>query len=301
MNIYENISSNKRNSIILVLLFFIILISLGYFIGFYYGNFYTGIGIGFFAMVFSIIMTLINFYAGDKIILKMSSAKPADKKTHGRLIYAVEGIAIAAGIPTPKIYIIEDSAINAFATGRDLEHASVTVTTGAIERLNKLELESVVAHEISHIKNYDIRLMMLVVILVGMITLLSDWFLRSMFYGKRKEGAKTEGVIGIVLIAIGIVLVVLSPFIAQLIKLAVSRKREFLADANGALLTRYPKGLSDALKKIRDDKEPLVEAANKATAHLFIENPLRKFKGRMNIMFSTHPDINDRIKRLEYM
>ncbi|MBS3108504.1 M48 family metallopeptidase [Candidatus Woesearchaeota archaeon] len=283
---YENISSNKRNSIILVLLFFIILISLGYFIGFYYGNFYTGIGIGFFAMVFSIIMTLINFYAGDKIILKMSSAKPADKKTHGRLIYAVEGIAIAAGIPTPKIYIIEDSAINAFATGRDLEHASVTVTTGAIERLNKLELESVVAHEISHIKNYDIRLMMLVVILVGMITLLSDWFLRSMFYGKRKNGAKIDGVIGLVFVALGIALIVLSPIIARLIKLAVSRKREFLADANGALLTRYPKGLADALKKIRDDKEPLVEAANKATAH---------------IMFSTHPDINDRIKRLEYM
>jgi len=235
----------------------------------------------------------------------MSSAKPADKKTHGRLIYAVEGIAIAAGIPTPKIYIIEDSAINAFATGRDLEHASVTVTTGAIERLNKLELESVVAHEISHIKNYDIRLMMLVVILVGMITLLSDWFLRSMFYGKRKNGAKIEGVIGLVFIALGIALVVLSPIIARLIKLAVSRKREFLADANGALLTRYPKGLADALKKIRDDKEPLVEAANKATAHLYIVSPFKdKAKGAVgwfSNLFNTHPPVEERIKILGKM
>ena len=290
--------AQQGKSMLLIAVFLIIIGLLGYALGVYFGYPFLGLG---FALILSIILILMSFYSGDKILLEMSHAVPADRKKYPHLVNAVEGLAIAAGIPTPKIYVIDDSAINAFAAGRNPDHASVTVTTGAVERLKRDELEGVLAHELSHIRNYDIRLMMLVVILVGMIALISDWFLRSMFYGKRKEGAKTEGVIGIVLIAIGIVLVVLSPFIAQLIKLAVSRKREFLADANGALLTRYPKGLSDALKKIRDDKEPLVEAANKATAHLFIENPLRKFKGKMNVMFSTHPDINERIKRLESM
>lgn len=210
-------------------------------------------------------------------------------------------MAIAAGVPTPKIHVIDDTAINAFATGRDPKHASLTVTTGAIKRLKRDELEGVVAHELAHIRNYDIRIMMFIVILVGVITLLSDMLLRSFIYGRRAGNRKIGGVIGIIIILTGLILAILSPLIAQLIKLAVSRQREFLADTDGALLSRNPQGLANALKKMRDDKEPLVEAANKATAHLFIENPLRTFPSRINELFSTHPDISERIRRLEGM
>ncbi len=298
--LYEHISLNKRKSILLIALFFIIIGLLGYAFGLYIGDAFIGLG---FAIMFSTIMILISFYSGDKMILSMSHAVPADKKKYPHLVNTVEGLAIAAGIPTPKIYVIDDSAINAFATGRDPKHAAVTVTAGAIQRLKRDELEGVIAHELSHIRNYDIRMMMFVVVLVGVIALLSDLFLRSFIYGRGRKssgsGQRGGGIIVLVILALGLVLAALSPLIAQLIKLSVSRRREFLADADGSLLSRNPKGLANALKKIRDDKEPLVEAANKATAHLFIENPLRTFKGRMNVMFSTHPDINDRIRRLE--
>src|SRR3989344_5104264 len=299
MNLYENISSNKRKSIFLITIFFIIIGFLGYAFGLYLGDAFIGLG---FAIIFSTIMTLISFYSGDKLILGMSSAVLADRKKYPHLVNTVEGLAIAAGIPTPKIYVIDDSAINAFATGRDPKHASVTVTTGAIKRLKRDELEGVIAHEMSHIRNYDIRMMMFVVVLVGIVALLSDFFLRSMIYGRSgRRNMRGSGIIGIIIILIGLVLAILAPLIAQLIKLAVSRKREFLADADGALLSRNPDGLANALKKIMNDKEPLVEAANKATAHLFIENPLRTFKSRVNNLFSTHPDINERIRKLESM
>ena len=291
--LYENISWNKKKSIFLIVIFFIIIGFLGYSFGLYFGDIFIGIGI---AIIFSTMMTLIGLYSGDKMILSMSHAAEADRKKYPHLVNTVEGLAIAAGIPTPKIYVIEDSAINAFATGRDPKHASVTVTTGAVERLKRDELEGVLAHEISHIRNYDIRMMMLVVILVGIIALLSDIFLRSMFYGRGRRDSKGKG--SAVLILIGLVFAILSPIIAQLIKMAVSRQREYLADADGALLCRNPTSLANALQKIKNDKEPLVEAANKATAHLFIENPLRTFGGKMNMLFATHPDINDRIKRL---
>jgi len=297
MMLYDHISSNKRKSIFLIGLFFLIIGLLGYALGAYLGNVFIGLAI---AIIISIIMTLISFYSGDKMILSMSHAIPADKKKYPHLVNSVEGLAIAAGIPAPKIYVIDDSAINAFATGRDPNHAAVTVTTGAVERLKRDELEAVVAHEIAHIKNYDIRMMMLVVVLVGVIALLSDLFLRSFIYGRRKDNIKGGPVIAVI-IGLGIILAILSPLIAQLIKLSVSRKREFLADVDGALLYRNPKSLANALKAIRDDKEPLVEAANKATAHLFIENPLRTFKGKVNNLFSTHPDINERIRILESM
>ena len=296
MNLYENISSNKRKSIFLIAIFFIIIGFLGYAFGLYIGDAFIGLG---FAIVFSTIMALISFYSGDRMILGMSHAVPADRKKYPYLVNTVEGLAIAAGIPAPKIYVIDDSAINAFATGRDPKHASVTVTTGAVKRLKRDELEGVIAHELSHVRNYDIRMMMFVVVLVGIIALLSDFFLRTMIYGKGRKDMKGGGIIGIIIILLGLVLAILAPLIAQLIKLAVSRKREFIADADGALLSRNPDGLANALKKIKDDKEPLVEAANKATAHLFIENPLRTFGGRVNNLFSTHPDINERIKRLE--
>ena len=296
MMLYDHISSNKRKSIFLIALFFVIIGALGYAFGAYIGNLFVGL---FFAIIFSLIMTLISFYSGDKMILSMSHAVIAEKKKYPHLVNSVEGLAIAAGIPTPKIYVIDDSAINAFATGRDPKHAAVTVTTGAIERLKRDELEAVIAHEIAHIRNYDIRMMMLVVVLVGVIALLSDIFLRSFIYGKRKNDVK--GGAAVIIIVLGIILAVLAPIIAQLIKLSISRKREFLADADGALIYRNPKSLANALKAIRDDKEPFVEAANKATAHLFIENPLRNFKSKVNGLFSTHPDINERIKILEKM
>lgn len=296
MMLYDHISSNKRKSIFLIVLFFVIIGAIGYVFGFYVGNVFIGLS---FAIIISLIMTLVSFYSGDKMILSMSHAFPADKKKYPHLVNSVEGLAIAAGIPTPKIYVIDDSAINAFATGRDPKHAAVTVTTGAIERLKRDELEAVIAHEIAHIRNYDIRMMMLVVVLVGVVALLSDILLRSFIYGKRKEDIKGGPVI--IFIVLGIVLAILAPLIAQLIKLSISRKREFLADADGALIYRNPKSLANALKAIRDDKEPLVEAANKATAHLFIENPLRNFKGKVTGLFSTHPDINERIRILEKM
>lgn len=294
--LYDNISSNKRKSILLIFIFFIIIVFLGYIFGAYLGDIFIGLA---FAIIISVIMTLISLYSGDKIVLKMSHAIPADKHKYPHLINTVEGLAIASGIPMPKVYVIDDTAINAFATGRSPKHASVTVTTGAVTRLTREELEAVLAHEIAHVRNYDIRIMVLVVILVGVIALLSDIFLRSIFYSRNRRSSGSGGQGAAILILIGLVFAILSPIIAQLIKLAVSRKREFLADADGALICRNPRGLANALKKIRDDKEPLVEAANKATAHLFIENPLRSFKGRMNNLFSTHPPIEERIKRLE--
>ncbi|MBS3134002.1 M48 family metallopeptidase [Candidatus Woesearchaeota archaeon] len=294
---YDEISSNKRKSILLISIFIIVIIILGYLIGFYIGNVILG---PIMAFLISIIFILISYFAGDKLILSMSHAKEVNKKDYPHLVNTVEGLSIAAGIPTPKIYTIEDSAINAFASGRSPKHAAVTVTTGAIKRLNREELEGVIGHEMSHIKNYDVRFMMLAVLLVGVITLLSDFILRTFLFsrGGDREG---KGGIFVVIILLGLVLAILSPLIAQLLKFAISRKREFLADANGTLLTRNPMGLANALKKIRDDKEPLVEAANKATAALFIENPLRKIGGKINSLFSSHPDVNERIRRLEKM
>jgi len=297
VNVYNQISSNKRNSVFLITLFLIIIIFLGYALGLLYGNPSVGVIV---AVVISCTFALISYFQGDKTILSMSGAKPASKLKYPHLVHTIEGLAIAAGIPTPKIYVIEDSAINAFATGRNPEHAAVTVTTGCLTRLNRTELEGVIGHEMSHIKNYDIRMMMLTVMLVGIVVLLSDILLRSFIYGRGRKSS-SKGNIGVILLIVGLVLAILAPFFALLIKLAVSRKREYLADASGAMITRYPSGLANALKKIRDDKEPLVEAANKATAHLFISNPLRRFKGRVNKLFASHPDINDRIRRLENM
>ncbi|MBI2651554.1 M48 family metalloprotease [Candidatus Woesearchaeota archaeon] len=296
MDLYAHISSNKRKSLLLIALFLAVVGLLGCAFGIYIGNIFVGAA---FAFILSTILVLVNFYSGDKLILKMSHAVPADRKKYPHLVNTVEGLAIAAGIPTPKIYVIEDSAINAFATGRDPKHASVTATTGAIERLKRDELEGVIAHELAHIRNYDIRMMMFVVVLIGVISLLSDLFLRSMIYRRREGNRKAEGPLGAIIIIIGLLLAILAPLIAQLIKLAVSRQREFLADSDGSLISRNPKGLANALKKIMNDKEPLVEAANKATAHLFIENPLRTFKGNVNALFQTHPPIEERIRRLE--
>lgn len=262
----------------------------------------AGYGPGFvgFALILSAVMSFGSYFYSDKMILGMSNAKQIQKKDHPELFRIVENLCIGDGLPMPKIYVIDDSAPNAFATGRDPKHSVVCATTGILEKLNKSELEGVIAHELSHVKNYDIRMMSIVVVLVGVVTLLADFFMRSMWYGRRDRDDR-GGANGIFLL-IGIVFAILSPLIATLIQLAVSRKREFLADASGALLTRYPEGLASALEKISKDREPL-EVANNATAHLYIVNP---FKGKDAVnwfanLFNTHPPIEERIKILRSM
>jgi heat shock protein HtpX len=249
----------------------------------------------------AIFYAMISYYAAGKIALSITGAKEIERKDNPTLYRTVENLAIAGGVPTPKIYLIDDTALNAFATGRDPKHASVAITKGLLDKLEKPELEGVMAHELSHVKNYDIRLQSLTVALIGLIALISDIFLRSMYYGGRSR-RRTSGKAGGILIIVGIALAILSPIIAKLMHLAISRQREYLADASGVLLTRFPDGLARALEKIKHDKEPL-EAANKATAHMYIENPLRneqKMKW-MNKLFSTHPNIDDRISRLRGM
>jgi len=298
MTFYEEISRNKQRTYLLIIFFFGFIVALGLLIGLFYGNQYTGLVL---ALVFGVIYFLFSYYGGANAILTMSRAKEARKPQYTKLINIVEGISIAAGLPKPpKVYVIDDSALNAFATGRNPEHATVTVTTGLLEKLHKLELEGVIAHEISHIKNYDIRVMMLASVMVGLTVLLSDFLLRSFLWGR--GGDRENNQFTFILIIVGLVFAILSPFIGEAIKLAVSRKREFLADASAAELTRYPQGLADALKKIKDDPDPLVDHANKATAHLFISTPFRKSKKMFfKNLWNTHPDINERITRLEKM
>ena len=297
MGVYDEIAANKRRSFFLIFFFFGLVVGLGLFIGLWYGNEYFGLIL---ALSIGVIYFLVSYFGGASAILTMTRAKEATKPEFTYLINTVEGIAIAAGIPVPKVYVIDDTALNAFATGRDPQHAAITVTTGLLAKMNRLELEGVLGHELSHIKNYDIRVMMLAAVMVGLTVLLSDFLLRSFLWGG-KQRDRDQGSVGLLLVVVGIALAILSPLIGELIKLAISRKREFLADASGALLTRYPKGLADALRKIKDDPDPLVDHANKATAHLFISSPFRKSKGAMTKLFSTHPSIEERIIRLDEM
>jgi heat shock protein HtpX len=293
--IYEEINANKRRSFLLLFLFVLFLLFLGWVFGQAYGS--GGAGI-FIALLLALFISFITFYWGDRMVLGISHARLVDRKENPYLANVVEGLAIAAGVPTPKAYIIEDSAPNAFATGRNPENSAIAVTTGLLDKLNRLELEGVVAHEMSHIKNYDIRYATLVVVLVGTIALLSDWMRRSFFFRGRR--GRKGGAGGGIIILIALLLAILAPIVAQLIRLAISRQREYLADANGALLTRYPEGLASALEKISKDTEPL-EVANKATAHLYIVNPLLEHKGKLNDLFSTHPPAEERIRRLRAM
>ncbi len=298
---YDLINKNKRESWILIFSFLIV-ISL---LGFVFSQAYNAPEILYFAVGFSVFSSLISYYFSDSITLSLSGAKEIDRQSSPELYRLVENLTIAAGLPVPRIYIIDDTAPNAFATGRDPKHAVICVTTGILQKLEKTELEGVLAHELSHIGNYDIRVMTLVVVLVGTVTLLADWMLRVSFFGGRRKSNDNGNQLAAVFAIVGLILAILSPIIATLIKLAVSRQREYLADASGALLTRYPEGLAKALEKISRDQEPL-EAANKATAHLYIVNPLKEHKGQSSIgwfsnMFNTHPPIEDRIKRLREM
>ncbi|HPW17362.1 MAG TPA: M48 family metallopeptidase [Candidatus Aminicenantes bacterium] len=301
---YEQISRNKWKSAALVVFFVAFIFLLTWFF-----EQLTGWGRGGLVLAVAVAMGMaaVGYYSSDKIVLTISRARPVTKDEFPYLYNVVEGLAIAAGVPAPKCYVIEDTAPNAFAAGRKPETASICVTTGLLEKLDRAELEGVVAHEMSHIKNYDVRLQTVVVVMAGVVALLSDWMLRSFFWGgggrRRGRGRSGSGAAGGVLVLVGLGLALLSPLIATVIQLAVSRKREFLADASGAMLTRYPAGLASALRKISADTEPL-EAANKATAHLYIVNPLRNLKGGgggLNRLFSTHPPIAERIAALEKM
>lgn len=296
---YEQISSNKRKSFFLILFFLVLIFALGWLFG-------QITDLGSYALIpaaiIAVLMTIGSYYGSDKIVLAVSRARPVTREEYPYLYNVVEGLAIAAGLPKPRCYIIDDTAPNAFASGRNPENSVIVVTKGLLEKLNRAELEGVIAHEMSHIKNYDVLVQTLAVVMVGVVVLLSDWILRSFFWGggRRRSRDKRGGNAGSILIVVALVLAVLAPLFAQLLKLAVSRKREYLADANGALLTRYPPGLASALKKLSADKEPL-EVANKATAHLYIVNPLKDIKGKMNALFSTHPPIEKRIELLENM
>ncbi len=294
---YEQIASNKRKSFFLILFFLGLIFALAWLFGELTNLGPHGLTL---AVIIAVVMTFGSYYSSDKIVLAISRARPVEKKDYPYLYNVVEGLAIAAGLPKPRCYIIDDTAPNAFASGRNPKNSVIVVTTGLLQKLNRAELEGVIAHEMAHIKNYDILVQTLAVVMVGIVVLLSDWILRTFLWGGRRRSSKDSGNIGAIIVVVGLILAIFSPFIAQLIRLAVSRKREFLADANGAFLTRYPPGLASALRKLDADREPL-EAANKATAHLYIVNPLKDIKGTVNKLFSTHPPIKERITALEKM
>lgn len=294
--VYQHIASNKTKTALLLGAFLVLIILLG----FVFSQAYDTPEILYLAAGFSIIYSLVSYYFSANITLAISQARKVPRTENPDLYNLVENLAITAGLPAPKIYVIEDTALNAFATGRDPQRAVIVFTTGIIKKLNKTELEGVIAHELSHIGNYDIRLMTLIVVLVGVLTLMADFFLRMSFYGRRSRDSNQLQALFMIA---GIVLALLSPIIATLIQLAISRKREYLADASGVLLTRYPEGLASALEKISADTEPL-EAANKATAHLYIANPLKNRHdgvGWFAGLFNTHPPAAERIQRLRQM
>ena len=298
LNIYDAVAANRWRTLALIGAFTGLVALVGYFGGEY---FTPGGGLAVLpaALGFSALTSAGSYFAGDKLVLAQSQAKALPAGAEPQLRNIVDTLAIGLGIEAPKIYVIDDTAPNAFATGRDPKHASIAVTKGLLEKLDRTELEGVLAHEMSHVVNRDIRVMLLVTVLVGTIALISDGLLRSMQFGGGRRRGGRDGGAGIIAV-VAIVLAILTPIIASLIQLAVSRQREYLADASGAMLTRYPPGLASALRKISTDTEPL-EVANKATASLYIANPLKDRPTFMDGLFDTHPPIAERIKRLEAM
>ena len=302
--LYTQKDSNIRKTWFLFTAFLAIVIGIGWVFAQIYGN----PGILYIAVIFSVLMNVIAYWFSDKIVLKMSGAKPIEKKDAPELYNIVENLAITAGLPTPKIYIVSEEQANAFATGRNPEHAVVAVTQGLLRRLNKAELEGVLAHEMSHIGNRDMLVSTAVVVLVGFISILSDMFMRSMLWGGRRNDRESGNAGGVIML-VGIALSILAPIAATLMKLAISRRREFLADASGALLTRYPEGLASALVKISSDPTPM-RRANSTTAHLWVDDPYdnpsnsqaKKEKTPwFHKLFMTHPPIEERIKALSQM
>ncbi len=298
LSFQDQIQKNKLKSIALMSIIIIFFIVLGYFISLILDPGYFFI-IMIISIIFSLSYTLISYYNSDKIALASVKAKPASQTQHRQFFHSAENMALASGLPMPKLYIMESDEINAFASGRDPQHAVICMTTGALNKLNKQELEGVIAHEMSHIANYDIRFMTLTVVLVGMISIIAQIFLRSLWFSN-VGGDRKDGRVQIALILIGILFAILAPIVANLVSLAISRRREFTADATGVKFTRYPVGLANALKKIKAEHVSSNEKRRfaKAVAPLFISDP---FKKKFSGLFSTHPDINERISRLERM
>lgn len=307
INIYEAIDANKRKSAIIIVAF-VVFVTLATYVftrafGAYFGYKTGGLGFVGIAFIISGLMSIGSYYFSDKIVLAISGARPADRKKDFTFYTVVENLSMASGLPKPKAYVINDTAPNAFATGRDPEHAVICVTRGLLDKLTRTELEGVIAHELSHVKHYDIRLAGLVTVLVGLIALLGDWFLRASWMGRRSSNRRASQLDALFMI-LGLLFAILAPIIAKLIQLAISRRREFLADTGAITITRQPRGLISALEKISKDKEPL-EVANKATAHFYIVNPFKgKAHGALNRfsgLFNTHPPIIERIKALSKM
>ena len=293
MTLYTQVASNRAKTIFYLLVYVSLLLLVGLAASWYFDSY----SILFLAGIISIVQGFVSYWFSDKVALAVSQAKPMERNQYPEVHKLMENLVITAGLPMPKLYLIDDSAMNAFATGRDARHAAIAVTTGLIERLDKNELEGVLAHELSHVGNEDIRLMSMVMVMAGLIALISDIITRTMFWGGGRhrddnEGNSSNGIF----LLIGLALAILAPIAATLIQLAISRKREFLADANAVLLTRYPEGMINALQKIGGDEEPL-EAANKATAHMYFSSPL--YPGAVANLFSTHPPIEQRIEALQ--
>ena len=293
--IYTHKSSNITKTWLLVGVFLAVVIGIGYFLSSYYGN----PSILTIAIIFSVVMNITSFWYSDKIALSMARAVPATVERYPELNRIVENLAITAGLPKPRVYIIPDMAPNAFATGRNAKHAAVAVTEGLLSMLDRAELEGVIAHELAHIGNKDILLQSMVAVLVGFIAILADMFTHSMLFGGGDRDNDSKA--GNVLMIVGIVFIILSPIIATLIQLAISRKREYLADASGALLTRYPEGLASALRKISSYNHPMAHASN-ATAHMYISNPFgAKARQGLSSLFMTHPPVEKRLAALQEM
>lgn len=302
MNIYATVSQNKWKTWIIMILFVVFITTIAFVFGKASGAGALGyMGIG---LILSGAMSIGSYYYSDKMVLATTGAREIGEKDYPELYHIVQNLAIGDGLPMPKVYIVQDPSPNAFATGRDPQHAAVAVTSGILERLNKSELEGVIAHELSHVKNFDTRLMAITAILVGFVAIISDIFMRSMWWsgGRRDERNEADARLQALFVIVGLVLAILAPIAATLIQLAVSRKREFLADASGVLLTRYPEGLATALEKIAADPRPVRTASN-ATAHLFIENPFKNTTSKQwfTNLFNTHPPIEERIRILRSM
>ncbi|MFA6251381.1 MAG: M48 family metallopeptidase [Candidatus Paceibacterota bacterium] len=289
--LYTHQGQNVRRTWMLMSIFLIIVIGLG----FVFARMYNNPTILYFFVIFSVVMNIVGYWYSDKIALKMAGAHPATREKYFDFYTIVENLAITAGLPMPKIYVIEDPSPNAFATGRDKNHAVVAVTTGLLSIMNKTELEGVIAHEMSHIGNRDMLVSTVAVVLVGFVSIVSDMIIRMTIFGGDRDNDRGGGIFMIV----GIILSILAPILATLIQLAISRKREYLADASGSLLTRYPEGLASALEKISQYGRPMKKQSS-AIAHLYIANPLGsgKFTKKVGSLFSTHPPVEDRIKKL---
>ena len=295
LNVYEQVSRNKFKSTLIIVLFVAFISAAAYAISY---AFNLGDGFLLMAVGLSFFSAFASYFWGDKMVLSLNHAQPADRQDYFEFYTVTENLAMADGLPLPKIYVIDTPAMNAFATGRDPQHAIVCATTGLLSKLNRTELEGVIAHELSHVKNYDIRLMMIVSLLIGTLSILTNIAFRSQMFGGDRRRDREEGSLGSILIIVGLLLAILSPIVAQLIQLAISRQREYLADASGVKLTRQPQGLINALKKLDNDHTPMPQASS-ATASLYISNP---FKGqKLASLFSTHPPIADRIHTLEQM